>query len=408
MDLKEKTREIIIPEYMTQFQCVGSACEDTCCAGWKVLVDKDTLKKYRVTKHPEMKASLRDNVKRNRAGSSDNAYAKINLNSSGNCTLLDENRLCTIQKELGADFLSNTCAIYPRNLNTVDNIVEKSAMLSCPEVARLVLLNEKGIDFIQDVEPSDTRGFVKKNTMSKEQQELFWDLRIFAIRTLQNRSTTIENRLIMLGLFLKKYDKLGLERSLKSVHALMEEFDKQITDKNVIDSINQLPVNILFQINICKSLLKYRTSIPVGSQRYKECFEEMIDGLGMNDEVEDDVVKQRYQSAYQLNYKPFIEKYEYILENYLVNYVFANLFPFDKRTVTASFTMLVINFSMIKLHLVGMAKYHKELSTDLVVKLVQSYSKVIDHNSSYLKNVEDLMNEHGYTTLTYMVALVRD
>lgn len=405
--MNEKTREIIIPEYMSQFKCIGSACEDTCCAGWKVIVDKETFKKYRSTKHPEMKNSLKENVKRNRSGSSDVDYAKINMDSTGNCTLLDENRLCKIQTELGPNFLSNTCAVYPRNLNLVDNIVEKSATLSCPEAARLALLNEKGIDFIQDIEPSDTRGFVKKNTISKERQKLFWDLRIFTIKTLQDRRMTIENRLIILGLFLKKFDEMGSDKQSEKVHALMQEFERNSNDGSLVTSINQLPANISFQISLCKNLLKYRATSQISSQRYVECFDEMVKGLGMNGQIEDAEIIQRYKNAYEKNYRPFIENYEYILENYLVNYVFMNLFPFDKNTVTDSFVMLIINFSMIKLHLIGMAKYHEGLTIDLVIKLVQSYSKTIDHNSTYLKNVENLMNKQGYTTLAHMVVLVR-
>lgn len=405
--MKEQTREIILPEYMKEFQCIGSACEDTCCAGWRVLVDKETFKKYRNTKHPEMKVSLKENVKRNRAGNSDEEYAKINMDNSGNCTLLDENRLCKIQTELGPEFLSDTCAIYPRTLNLVEGVVEKSATLSCPEVARLVLLKENGIDFIQDVEPSDTRGFVKKNTMSKVQQALFWDMRIFTIRILQNRRMTIENRLIILGLFLKKFDELGSDKEPARLQLLMQEFELGINDGSLVNSIDQLPTNISFQISLCKSLIEHRSTGAMNSQRYIECIEEAVEGLGMDGKAVDEEIIQRYKTAYEENYKPFIEDHEYILENYLVNYIFINLFPFNKQTVTDSFAMLVINFSMIKLHLIGMAKYHENLNLDLVVKLVQSYSKTVDHNAGYLKNVEDLMKEHGYTTLAHMVVLVR-
>ena len=31
---------------MAQFKCIGGECEDTCCAGWSVSIDKKTYKKY--------------------------------------------------------------------------------------------------------------------------------------------------------------------------------------------------------------------------------------------------------------------------------------------------------------------------------------------------------------------------
>lgn len=405
--MKEQTREIILPEYMSQFQCIGSACEDTCCAGWRVTVDKNTFKKYRSIKQPEIKSFLKENVTRNRASSSDEFYAKLKMDDAENCMLLDEDRLCKIQKELGPEFLSNTCAVYPRNFNVVDGVIEKTAALSCPEVARLVLLNEQGIEFIQDVELQDTKGYIQRSAMTTEQRELFWDLRIFTIKTLQNRTTSIENRVIVLGLFLKKFEELDFINRREKMLDLMQEFEKNLVDKNFIASINQLQANILFQINLCISLYDYRKTTPINSKRYAECVEEMIEGLGVNGQHSDAEVIKNYKDAYEMNYKPFFEKREYILENYIVNYVFMNLFPFNKQTVTDSFTMLIINYSMIKLHLIGMAKYHQGLTDDLVVKLVQSYSKTIDHNHSYLKNVENLMKDQEYTTLAHMVMLVR-
>lgn len=42
-----------------------------------------------------------------------------------------EDGLCSIHKELGEEFLCNTCAIYPRSLTQVGGIKEKSLTLSC-------------------------------------------------------------------------------------------------------------------------------------------------------------------------------------------------------------------------------------------------------------------------------------
>lgn len=54
-----------------------------------------------------------------------------------------------------------------------------------------------------------------------------------------------------------------------------------------------------------------------------------------------------------------------------------------------------------------MARYHGEVNVDLVVKLVQYYSKTINHDFAYLKSIEYFLKEHGYTTLVHMVVLVK-
>lgn len=33
------------PAFVTRFSCSGSACRDHCCKGWKITLDKTTVKK---------------------------------------------------------------------------------------------------------------------------------------------------------------------------------------------------------------------------------------------------------------------------------------------------------------------------------------------------------------------------
>lgn len=405
--MSSKNRDIIFPEYMPQFQCIGSECEDTCCAGWFVSIDKATYKKYRTTKNPEMKKLLNDNVTRHRSNQTELAYAKIKMDDEEKCTLLDENYLCMVHKELGEEFLSNTCAMYPRTYKDVGGVIEKSATLSCPEAARLILLNKKGIEFTQDQEPSHTKGLVEKSEMTPHQQRVFWDLRIFVIQTLQYRNISIEDRIISIGLFFNRLEKLSSDGKEKQLPAIIEEFSTNIADGTLSASIQQLPTNIPFQISLGKNLIEYRSTTPLMTDRYKECLRDMISGLGLNAGISDVEVLENYQSAYKDYYQPYMKDHEYILENYLVNYVFSKLFPFDKKSLTASYSMLVINFSLVKLHLIGLAKFHEGLTDELVVKLVQSFSKAIDHNEQYLRNVSTLIKDSGYESLAHMVVLIR-
>ena len=39
--------KIVTPDYYPQFHCIASACPDTCCAGWEVVVDPEAEKRYR-------------------------------------------------------------------------------------------------------------------------------------------------------------------------------------------------------------------------------------------------------------------------------------------------------------------------------------------------------------------------
>ena len=50
------TRRIqaLVPKFVDRFSCIGSACEDTCCSGWQVTIDKKTFNAYKASKNPKL------------------------------------------------------------------------------------------------------------------------------------------------------------------------------------------------------------------------------------------------------------------------------------------------------------------------------------------------------------------
>lgn len=43
------------PVYFEEFKCIGGKCEDSCCIGWNIDIDKVTFKRYFKVQDPEMK-----------------------------------------------------------------------------------------------------------------------------------------------------------------------------------------------------------------------------------------------------------------------------------------------------------------------------------------------------------------
>jgi hypothetical protein len=39
--------DLVHPSYADSFRCIGSDCEDTCCKGWTIPVDQETIEKHR-------------------------------------------------------------------------------------------------------------------------------------------------------------------------------------------------------------------------------------------------------------------------------------------------------------------------------------------------------------------------
>ncbi|WP_431029193.1 flagellin lysine-N-methylase [Lysinibacillus sp. LZ02] len=403
-------RPILIPEYLNDFSCIGSTCEDTCCAGWNVTVDKKTYQTYRKVRQSGITDKLQKYVKRDRKQKDDSEYAKFMLNENNKCHMMLEDGLCSIHKELGEEYLCNTCAIYPRHLTRVGGVTEKSLTLSCPEAARVVLLREEGIGFIETEEPKNTRGLMASE-LTLEKHPHFWDLRIFAIQLLQSRQQPIEIRLIVLGLFIQKIEQLKSSEFEKELPRIMEDYLCRLDNEEFIESLKNIKRNLNFQLNLARDLIRYRMTGDVTSEKYVKILQQLVDGLGLEENADhkvDDIEKtiNKYQESYKNYYLPFIQKQEYILENYIVNYIFKNLFPNDYNTTFESYMMLVIHFTLIKLHLIGMAAKQHKLNQEMVIECVQQLAKIIEHNPSYLQGVREGMENSSYNTMGHMFVMI--
>ena len=100
---------------------------------------------------------------------------------------------------------------------------------------------------------------------------------------------------------------------------------------------------------------------------------------------------------------------EHILENYLVNYVFKNLFPFSgEKNLFENYIMMVVHYALIKMHLIGMAAFHQDLTDEVVIKLIYSFARVVEHSPQYLQHVLRLLKDNGYSTLAYMAILIKN
>ena len=118
-----------IPYYYSQFACIGSACEDTCCRGWKIGIDVESCHKYRQVPG-EFGRRLRQDI--------DWKLRCFRLKDRA-CRFLDDQGLCQIYRELGKDAMCRACRTYPRHREDYGDVQEVMLSLSCPEAARVIL-----------------------------------------------------------------------------------------------------------------------------------------------------------------------------------------------------------------------------------------------------------------------------
>lgn len=142
--------------YMTRFRCLGGACEDTCCAGWTVPIDEPTHRRLKVLAAAEPMALqlLEEGIELTPNGSS---FGRLKFGASGRCRMLDDTGLCGIHARLGTDALFDVCVTYPRYYSDVDGELELFGTVSCPEIARLCLLEEDSLELERTLEATRPR-----------------------------------------------------------------------------------------------------------------------------------------------------------------------------------------------------------------------------------------------------------
>ncbi|KMZ44012.1 MULTISPECIES: flagellin lysine-N-methylase [Bacillales] len=407
---------ILVPAYMDQFQCIGSSCEDTCCTGWSVTIDKATYKKYKKVKEPALAKKLDKVLTRNRSNPTENSYAKMTMTECKSCPMLSSDHLCEIQLKVGEDYLSTTCASYPRVTNTVNSNYEMSANLSCPEVARLALLNPNPMEFFEiNLGKSHKHLFFSQldpNKYTNNQiRSYFWDLRIFSIGLIQNRSYDITDRLLILGLFYQNLQDIVEAGNIAETPQLIENYRKMIQAGTLRQSLAQIPIEASAQIRLLKELIDVRIHSGGANSRYLNSFEAFLAGINYSDTDDIETIASRYQHAHDMYYKPFMEKHFYILENYLVNQMYKNLFPFygNSLSLMDNYVMLALHYSLIKMHLIGIAGFHKsDFNLNHILTLIQSLAKTIEHNPRYLQFAFDYLKKKEFTSIAGMAIFLKN
>ena len=176
--------KILAPSYYPLFSCIGGACRHTCCAGWEIDIDPDTLAYYR-TVGGEIGARLRDAAAYDE---SDGCAHFLLTGEDERCPFLNRDNLCDLILQLGEGALCQICTDHPRYRSFFTDRTETGIGLCCEAAARLILGYEMPVSWIC---LSDDRGM--ESLCSNESECLA--LRESVVSALQNRGKPIHDRI---------------------------------------------------------------------------------------------------------------------------------------------------------------------------------------------------------------------
>ncbi|MGH4120136.1 flagellin lysine-N-methylase [Clostridium sp.] len=396
------------PSYFKEFKCIAGKCEDSCCIGWDIDIDKITFRQYYKVKDKEMKRMFQKNVHNNdNYLNSEVDYGKVKLTKEKRCPFLDEENYCVIYSKLGEEYLSNVCTSFPRIINIVDGVYEMSLDVACPEAARIILLKEGGIEFEEGTETLekhivssdiDTKSKKFNNSLVK----YFSEIRDMSIKIIKNRKFDLSQRFYILGEFLS-----ALEKKSKQNYNNVPKFIKEYNIDSVSDSYGKNQSSYIIQMDFFKKMLGFlNVSKEVDSLSFKEYTNQIIVAFKLEEEDEISVHSELYKKAFEDYTAKFINN-NYIFENYLVNFIYNNMFPFSEtESIFDGYIMLLTRYSFIKFYLVGKYLYNNEDSKENVVKFIQVFSKIIGHHKTYTVDVLNYIKENKLDNMQFAKILL--
>lgn len=398
------------PSYYGAFRCVGAVCEDTCCSGWRIPVDKATYHKYQSCSHPTLGPKLQTLVTINPKPESDDSWAEIKLDQ-GHCEFLTEG-LCQIQSTLGEALLSKNCAAYPRVTSLIDGVLERSLHLSCPEAARLALTNPQAIEFVPfegEEEEAKVGGLGIVDTANGKHQDLR-EVQSLIICLLQNRAYPLSHRLVILGRLCDKLESEGTDQ------APLQEIVRQAGS---ISWRPSMPATFYFETVV--ELILARISSDSTNQRFLDCYRSFMSGLQWTMESTMEQLAARLDAAFAGPFAAFRAQHEYMLEHYLVANVFLNLFPFGsisvnrkldecgfEHSIARQYQLLVANYVVVEAMLAGLAAFYgNRFGVPEALKFIQSATKTFAHSISFPGKGLELLAQKGLVDCASMAELIR-
>lgn len=168
------------PSYYSKFSCIGGQCTHSCCAGWEIDIDEETLARYR-----EMGGETGRLIRAHIDENGETACFRMTVDER--CPFLNKDGLCDLIIAEGEDILCQICTDHPRFRNFFADSEEIGLGMCCEAACRLILT---WVEPVQ-LELIDDDGYDDEES---ETEQALIDLREELIAVMQDRSRPVIER----------------------------------------------------------------------------------------------------------------------------------------------------------------------------------------------------------------------
>lgn len=424
--------------YVKNFQCTGPDCPDTCCHDWDVGIERGTYEKLQqVLPLSQLKANIKKGAK-DKSGD----YAVIALKEDGACPFLDpSDALCTIQKRYGESYLSLICRQYPRQVSMIGDSIELGLNISCPEAARLCLLDESATDLVEfDPEMLLKKGIGFYHTQPGRPANHYLtyvnDFREIMLQLLANRNLPFDSRLFI-ALYFARQVSVHVQEGVNTVDEgkVVQELELMLTPGYMDDlhsEFDSLPHSSDFSMSLLQTIILARiTHKGILSQLIPAILAEngiKVEFAGDNMELNAETglnrafenMLLRYQQRRTLLVQKFATTIDQYFENYSRNFWFKDLF-IKSPSLASHMQNLVLRIAVVKfLFFCNPAlnplfdaaetltpEAAKKILDDAAVNTFYQFSRGIEHDKEFLSKLHTELGKQQMDSFAHLVLLLK-
>lgn len=384
------TYNFLIPDYLTSFTCKIGACRTPCCVGWPVRISLDD---YLHLTSRECSDELRrrmDTGIKIALHPTPEEYAQITPRYDGNCSMRLPDGRCILHAELGEEALAHVCRLYPRGIR-LEPEYECSLTNSCEAVLELLFEKTSPIRFERhDLSFGILPSHKRSHTFPLMEKETA--IRLWLIAHMQNRSLSLSERLISLGLSLQK-----LEQMLDAHDATALETLMQTPFPTGCLSLEAGPEHLAFGLRTMAALSKQLDERSDSLRAYGETAQAYFSICCNSDTFVPTSGSFEHYLRAKEHFEATFPKWEIWFEHMLVNHMFFEQFPFQDRPESPWDEFVAISSLYALLRFLSLGYMADKTAVTDFVDMTAATFRLVEH-TSFDHYVARIMHTLGCTT----------
>ena len=376
------------PNYYQRFSCIADQCDSTCCAGWEIVVDEDSIEKY---------LQVKSDFGHCLCNSIDFVEGIFHQDSRKRCVFLKEDNLCDIYSQLGEAYLCYTCTQYPRHIEEFEAANEVSLSISCPEVASLILNCEEKVSFYEENIEEIVEEYEDFDYLF---YDILVDVRAVMFSLLQNRTLLIRDRMkLTVHLCYKVQEKINASEIFE-VEDILSVYESMCYEKISIESAKSEINDEMTSYHIMQSMIQDLFQLEALNEEWQPNLLKNQKLLYARDENEYLELRKCFERTYRVELERMEEQLQiYFVYSYLCGAVY------DGELLSKYLLAYVTTIIIEELWFAKYLEQGNKLSNKDMQRVVYTYAREIEHSDQNLEILENMYQEEKEYQENYMMRL---